>query len=78
MRVDGIKTYEEANQYLDKYLEGHNKKFSVEAREVGNKHRVLNKTEKKELERLFAKEEERVVKSDGTISYNKTTYQLQK
>jgi hypothetical protein len=34
MRVRGIKTYEQANQYLDEYLEGHNRKFCVEAKET--------------------------------------------
>jgi hypothetical protein len=34
MRVKGIKTYEEANEYLKKeYLQGHNAKFNVKAKE---------------------------------------------
>jgi hypothetical protein len=34
MRVKGIKTYEEANEYLKKeYLQGHNMKFNVKAKE---------------------------------------------
>ena len=78
MRVKGIKSYEEANKYLAEYLEQYNKQFSVKAREEGDKHKLLTTEERENMEWYFAKEEERTVKRDGTISYKNVKYQLAK
>ena len=78
MRVKGIKKYEEANEYLKEYCEKYNSKFGVKAVAEGDNHTPLTQEEKKEMEWLFAKEEERTVKRDGTISYNNVRYQLSK
>ncbi|MDR0651281.1 MAG: hypothetical protein LBG59_08005 [Candidatus Peribacteria bacterium] len=78
MRVKGIKTYEEANKFLEWYVPYYNEKFGVQAKEKGDKHITLTKEEKENIEWYFAKVTERSVKRDGTISYNNTIYQLKK
>jgi hypothetical protein len=78
MRVKGIKTYEEANAFLERYIPYYNEKFGKPAKEEGDEHQKLTKEEKENIERYFAKTAERTVKNDGTISYNNTIYQLKK
>ena len=39
MRLEGVKTKEEANKFLVKYLPKFNKKFNVAAKESGDYHR---------------------------------------
>jgi hypothetical protein len=77
MRVRGIKTYEEANKFLEGYIPYYNEKFGVEAREKGDEHKKLTKEEKENMEWYFAKVEERRVKNDGTIHYDNRVYQIQ-
>jgi len=78
MRVKGIKTYEEANKFLEWYVPYYNEKFGKPAKEGGDDHERLTQEEQENIERYFAKITERTVKNDGTISYNNTTYQLEK
>jgi len=79
MRLEGIKTYAEANIYLDKkYREKHNKMFWVESKEAWDEHQKLTKEEEQNIDWYFWIETERTVKKDGTISYKKVRYQLEK
>lgn len=79
MRLLGIKTIEEGNQYLiTKYLKEHNEKFSVTAKEEWDNHTPLSEHEMENLEWFFAKEDVRTVKKDGTVQYKHKTYQLKK
>jgi len=78
MRVKGIKTYEEANTFLERYIPYYNEKFGKPAREEGDEHQKLTEEEKENIERYFGKESKRTVKKDGTVSYKKTIYQLEK
>jgi hypothetical protein len=78
MRVRGIKTYEEANEFLERYVPYYNEKFGKPAREEGDEHQRLTKEEKENMERYFATIAKRTVKNNGTISYNNTVYQLEK
>jgi hypothetical protein len=78
MRVKGIKTYEEANRFLERYVPYYNQKFGVEAKEKGDVHKKLTKDEKKNIERYFAKVVERTVNNDGTIRYDNKIYQIKK
>jgi hypothetical protein len=78
MRVKGIKTYEEANKFLEWYIPNHNNKFGVKAKEEGDVHTKLTKEDKNNMERYFAKVAVRTVKKDGTLHYNNKIYQVQK
>jgi hypothetical protein len=64
MRLEGIKNIADANKYLHKYLQQHNHKFSVKAREGGNQHQLFTTENNENIERYFAKESVRTVKGD--------------
>jgi hypothetical protein len=78
MRVKGIKTYEEANKFLEWYIPYYNNKFGVRAKEEGDKHTKLTRKDKNNMERYFAKVVGRTVKNDGTIHYDNKIYQIKK
>lgn len=77
MRLSGIKTYQEANKFLKSYyLPKHNLKFSVSPKDNWDYHKKITQEELIELERLFAKSNERILRKDWTINYMKETYQI--
>ena len=72
MRLAGIKTLEEANTFLKKYLVKDNKKFSVAPLSKQNAH-----TEKRRnLDKLFAIKEKRVPSKELSFQYKNVLYQL--
>lgn len=75
MRLQGIKSIEEANAFLDVYLPKHNKKFRKQARQGADLHRPA--LQSRELDRIFCIREERTVKNDFTIAYDGTLYQIE-
>ena len=77
MRFVDILCYDDANDFLEKYyIQKHNKKFSVPAKEGWDFHMEFTDQEFIELERSFAKVTNRVLRRDGTITYMKITYQI--
>lgn len=79
MRYFDIKSYEEANNFLEEYyIPKHNEKFSIKAKEEGDFHTELTDEEFIELERRFAKVNTRKLRRDGTVTYMNTTYQILK
>lgn len=70
----GIKTIEEANDYLEEYVEEHNRKFSKEPMSVFNAHRPL---EGYDLERILCRKEVRSLDCCGIFQFNKIHYQVQ-
>lgn len=79
MRLAEIKRYDEANNFLEEYyIKKHNEKFSIPAKEAWNNHTKLTDKEFIELERLFAKNIDRKIRRDWTITYMNTTYQILK
>jgi hypothetical protein len=77
MRLLGISTLEEANQYLeDVYIAYWNDRFAVEPREAKDAHRKLPK--KANLEALFADTVTRSVYNDFTIRYKNRLWQIPK
>ena len=78
MRIRGIKTEEEAERYFEEYIREHNKKYSVKAVLEWDSHIPLTKEEKEKIIWYFGKEEERKIKRDGTIQYNKKIYQIKR
>lgn len=77
MRLTEIRTYEEANIYLNNiYINEHNNKFSVEAKDSKDLHEELSNNELDLFDEYFAKESTRKLKRDWTIEYNNNKYQL--
>jgi len=72
MRLDGIKTREEANRFVGKYLNVHNRWYSRPA--IGDVHRPV--PEGLDLSRVLCIRVKRGVKNDGTIVHNKAIYQV--
>lgn len=70
MRINKIKTIEEANIFLEDYILSHNNKFSVEAQSLVSEFRET----KKDLKEIFCIKEKRQVASDHTISFRGETY----
>lgn len=79
MRLRKISTIEGANPFLEQeFIPWFNARYAVEPQGKANLHRPLSEKEKKQLESIFSKQEERVVQNDFTISYNNQWYQLTK
>lgn len=75
MRKAGVRTLEEANQYLEQeYLLLWNSRFTVEAENPTDAHRALRAEQ--DLAAILSHVEERVVANDYTIRYDKKIYQI--
>lgn len=74
MRLEGIRTIEEANRFLNGYWHAHNQKFSVPARESEDMHRPIPVG--LDLDSIFCIKTERVVRNDFTILHEGQLYQL--
>ena len=75
MRLRGVKSVDEANEFLDAYLPKHNARFRKQARlETDLHHLALHA---RELDRIFCIKEERTVKNDFTIAYAGKLYQIE-
>jgi len=75
MRLLGIKSVDEANEFLITYLPKYNKKFKKEAVYEVDLHRPA--LHSRELDRILCIKEERTVKNDFTIAYKNTLYQIE-
>ena len=75
MRLRGIKTIEEGNQFLEKYLPLYNKKFSVRPREKQDVHRPLPRGI--DLDAILCMKTERTLRNDFTVVHNHRLYQIE-
>jgi transposase-like protein len=75
MRLRGIRTLEEANQFLEEYLPLYNKRFSVCPKEKDNFHRPLSKG--LALDTILCVKTERSLRNDFTVAHNKKLYQIE-
>ena len=73
MRLANIRTLEEANDFLKRYLPIYNRRFARAARQAGDLHR---KTPLKALESALCIKETRTVTNDSTIQINNQRLQL--
>ena len=73
MRLEGIKTLKEANEFLRRYLPGFNKKFNVVAKEAGDYHRAA---EGFDLDEILSIQTEHVLRNDRTVIHDKQLYQV--
>lgn len=74
MRLKGIKTIEEANEFLKCYLPRYNKKFAVAPANAGNLHMKVPKGLK--LQDILCVRTERTLRNDFTIAHKKRLYQI--
>ena len=73
LRLKGIKTTEEANDFLEKYLKKHNKSFGVEPLINEDAHRV---EEGIDLNKVFNKKEHRTLSKGLSFQYKNRIYQV--
>lgn len=74
MRLAGIKTGDEANEFLGWYLPKHNRKFSISPAKKTNLHR--KSPGKKELNKILCIRVERSLRNDAVIAHNNKFYQI--
>jgi len=74
MRLAGIKTGDEANEFLEWYLPKHNKKFSISPAKKVNLHR--KSPGKKELKKILCMQTERHLRKDAVIEHKNKFYQI--
>src|SRR4030042_1592297 len=74
MRLRGIGTIEEGNQFLGEYLPLYNKRFSVCPREKEDFHRPLAKG--LDLDAILCIKPERALRNDFTVAHNRKLYQV--
>ena len=74
LRLQGINSLEAANRFLDEYLIGFNKRFSVPAGNSEDLHRRLSKGVR--LESIFCYKYTHVLRNDFTIVHHKKLYQV--
>jgi transposase len=74
MRIRDICTLEEANNFLPKFLEEHNKKYAKRPISPFDAYRPLNKN--KPLKYILSKKEKRKVSKNLEVQYEKELYQL--
>lgn len=75
MRLRGIKTIEEGNQFLKAYLPIYNKRFSVRPREKEDLHRPLPRGI--DLDAILCLKTERTLRNDFTVAHNHKLYQIE-
>jgi transposase len=74
MRLGGITTMQEANEFLPGFLKDINRRYSVEPQQAESVFRQAPRA--RELDRVLCMKETRVVNSDHTISYEGMTLQI--
>jgi len=74
MRLNGIRTKEEANEFLKHYLRGHNERFSIKPAKEGDLHRGIPKDV--DIDRILCIKTKRTLRNDWTISHDGNLYQI--
>jgi hypothetical protein len=75
MRLRGIRTIEQGNQFLEEYLALYNKRFSVCPKEKDDFHRPLPKGV--DLDAILCIKTERALRNDFTVAHNRKLYQVE-
>ena len=74
MRLRNISTIKEANRFLGSFIPKHNRRFSIKPIKEGDLHRPLSKNI--DLDTMLCIKEQRILRNDFTILYNKELYQV--
>jgi transposase len=75
MRLREVKTIEEGNKFLEKYLPLYKKRFSVRPREKDDLHRPLPRG--MDLNAILCIKTERTLRNDFTVAHNHKLYQIE-
>ena len=75
MRLKGVRSVQEANEFLTDYLPKHNRRFKKPAASKSDLHRPA--LHSREFDRILCIKEERTVKNDFTIAHNCSLYQIE-
>lgn len=77
MRLAKISTPEEGSKFLEEvFIPKFNDKFAVTPAKDGSVHNSLTPTDKKNIDRIFSIQSERVINNDYTIQFKNNWYQL--
>ena len=76
MRLAGIKSVDEANEFLKAFLPRYNKRFTRAATSAADLHRPAPPS--RELDRILCIKEARTVRNDFTVIYGGKLYQIEK
>lgn len=74
LRLEGIKTIDEANERLKSFLPKYAKRFAVKARKDGDLHRPI--PEGMDLNRILCVRTARALKNDFTVAHDRKLYQV--
>jgi len=74
MRIEGINNLGQANVYLSKYLSEHNRKFTYQAKDEIDLHRIVSK--EVNLKSILSIQTRRLLRNDATIFHNGNIYQV--
>jgi hypothetical protein len=74
LRLRGIQTISQANEFLNEYWPKHNKRFSISALKKEDMHRPLESLTG--LNIALSLKTDRVVRNDFTVTYNANLYQI--
>lgn len=75
MRLRGLRTIQEGNDFLRQYLPVYNRRFSVRPLEPNNLHRPLLKGQ--DLNSILCIKTERTLRNDFTVAYQRKLYQIE-
>jgi len=75
MRLQGVKSLEEANEFLEGYLAEYNERFGVSAARPGDLHRPISK--RVNLDQIFCLKTERSLRNDFTVAHEGKLYQVE-
>lgn len=74
MRLQGVNTIEQGNQYLSEFVVEFNRKFAVVPKDKANLHRPLMSHEK--LDQILSEQHTRILSRQLTLSYQNQIYQI--
>jgi hypothetical protein len=76
LRLRGIRSLEEANRFLrEEWVPFHNRRFTVEPQQQGS---ALVPAHGADLEKIFSRQEPRVVGNDNTVRYRRKVLQIER
>lgn len=75
MRLKGIKSIEEANNFLESYLPEYNKKFAIKPGKKGDMHRSVPRGI--DIDKILCIRTKRALRNDFTAAHNKRLYQIE-
>lgn len=76
MRLAGIKTMDEANEFLKTYIPKFNEKFTVVPNKKADLHKKVGKKIKERLSQIFSVQNVRKINNDYTVMFKTKYYQL--